>query len=50
MLASNNEEKLRVNAYTTAVTWENMAASPTCKVRLQAGYVFIRWVKLPIRS
>jgi len=50
MLASNNEEKLGVNTYkyTTAATWENMAASPTCNIRLLAGYFFIRWMKLPI--
>jgi len=50
MLASNNEEKLCVNAHTTAATWENTAASPTCNIRLQAVYLFIRWIKLPIRN
>jgi len=50
MLASNSEEKLCVNTYTTAGTWQNTAASPTCNIRLQAGYLFIRWIKLAIRN
>jgi hypothetical protein len=53
MLASNNKEKLCVNAYeytTAAATRENVAASPTCDIRLLAGYLFIRWIELPTRN